>query len=121
MLFYLPVHSYSDLYYTSYVRLLSSLPPDSLPDCAPIETRGGNCFSSPTARRSQPKHQTAPASSARSVLLGDVIEALERLAGGLDHRQTRDRHQMAPTRLSVILAMEVEGSGGPSEDRPGDS
>src|SRR5262249_27829127 len=35
--------------------------------------------------------------------------------------QTRDRHQMAPTRLSVILAMEVEGSGGPSEDRQGDS
>src|SRR5262249_5130147 len=85
MLFYLPVHSYSDLYYTSYARLLSSLPPDPPPDCAPIETRGGNCFSSPTARRSQPKHQTAAASSARSILLGDVIEALERLAGGVGH------------------------------------
>ena len=32
--------------------------------------------------------------------------------GGLDHRQTGDRHQMAQTRLSVILAMEVEGSVG---------
>ena len=47
----------------------------------------------------------------------DSLAPLEELAGGLDHRQTGDRHQIAQTRLSLILAMEVEGSGGPSEDR----
>ena len=49
------------------------------------------------------------------------LATLEELVGGLDHCQTGDRHQMAQTRLSVILAMEVEGSGRPSEDRQGDS
>jgi hypothetical protein len=48
------------------------------------------------------------------------LGTLEELAGCLDHRQTGDRHQMAQTRLSVILAMDVEGSGGSSEDRQGD-
>ena len=49
------------------------------------------------------------------------LATLEALAAGLGHRQTGDRHQMAQTRLSIILAMEVEGSGWPSEDRQGDS
>src|SRR5262249_37391807 len=108
MLLYPPVHSYSDLYYTSYARLLSSLPPDPLPDCAPIETRGGNCFSSPTARRSQPRHQTAAASSARSILLGSPFDTLERLAGSLGHRQTRYSCLMAQTRLQALFGMEIQ-------------
>jgi hypothetical protein len=47
--------------------------------------------------------------------MGDSLANLEELAGDLDHRQTGDRHQMAQARLQALLAMEVEGSGGPSE------
>jgi len=49
------------------------------------------------------------------------LVTLEELARGLDHRQTGDRHQMAQAGLQALLAMEVEGSGWPSEDRQGDS
>src|SRR6266508_817786 len=63
----------------------------------------------------------AATASARSLLLGDSLATLEEVAGGLDHRQTRDRHQMAQARLQALLAMEVQGSGRPSEDRQGDS
>src|SRR5215470_16489149 len=49
------------------------------------------------------------------------LATLEELAGGLDHRQTGDRHQMAQAGFQALLAMEVEGSGRPAEDRQGDS
>src|SRR5262249_11732233 len=49
------------------------------------------------------------------------LATLDEVAGGLDHRQTGDRHQMAQARLHALLSMEVEGPGGPSEDRQGDS
>jgi hypothetical protein len=45
------------------------------------------------------------------------LSILEELAGGLDHRQTGDRHQMAQARLQALLAMEVQDAGRPSEDR----
>ena len=45
------------------------------------------------------------------------LAILEELAGGLDHRQTGDRHQMAQAGIQVLLAMEVQGAGRPSEDR----
>jgi hypothetical protein len=32
---------------------------------------------------------------------------MERLEAKLDRRSTRDRHQVAPPRLSALLAMEV--------------
>jgi hypothetical protein len=38
------------------------------------------------------------------------LAILEELAGGLDHRQTGDRHQMAQAGLQALLAMEVRGS-----------
>jgi hypothetical protein len=46
---------------------------------------------------------------------------LEELAGGLDSRQTGDRHHLAQARLQALLAMEVQGSGRLSEVRQGDS
>ena len=47
----------------------------------------------------------------------EAVSFLEELVGGLDHRQTGDCHQMVQARLQALLAMEVECSGGPSEDR----
>jgi hypothetical protein len=73
------------------------------------------------ARRSQPENSPAATASAGSILLGDSLATLDELAGDLNHRQTGDCHQMAQIRLSLILAMEVEGSGRPSEDQQGDS
>ena len=35
------------------------------------------------------------------------LATLGELAGGLDHRQTGDRHQMAQARLQALLAMEA--------------
>ena len=55
------------------------------------------------------------------VRLGDSLPTLEELAGGLDHCQTGDRHQMEQAWLQALLAMEVEGVSRPSEDRQGDS
>ena len=74
-----------------------------------------------TPGRPQPEDSPATTAAAGSILLGDSLATLEELAGGLDHCQTGDRHQMAQARLQALLETEVQSSGRPSEDRQGDS
>src|SRR5262245_42163269 len=100
---------------------LSSLFAHPEPDPTPDSARGRESCAASATGCPQPESSPAATASARSILLGDSLATLEELAGGLDHRQTGDRHQMAQARLQVLLAMEVEGSSGLSEDRQGDS
>ena len=116
-----PAHPFFDALLHIYGPRLSSLFAHPEPDRLPNNPRGGESRPASATGRLQPENSPAATASAGSILLGDSLATLEEVAGGLDHRQTGDRHQMAQTRLSVILAMEVEGSSGPSDDRQGDS
>jgi len=91
----------SIVYHTFYGWFLRYPPLDQLPDYSLIKTRGGNSCTSPTTCCSQPKHQTAAASSARSNLLGPPFETPEELARGLDSCQTRDGREMAQRRIKL--------------------
>jgi hypothetical protein len=114
-------HLYSDGLLHIYGSCLSSFFAYPGPDRTPNITRGGGFRSASATGRPQPENSLAPTASTGSILLGDSFATLEELAGGLDHRQTGDRNQMAQAGLQALLAMEVEGPGRPSEDRQRDS
>ena len=86
------------------------------PDPAPNSARGRESRASSATGHPQPENSPTATAPAGSILLGDSLAILEELAGGLDHRQTGDRHQMAQAGLQALLAMEVQGAGRPSED-----
>src|SRR5262249_38379899 len=116
-----PAHPFFDGLLHIYGPRLRSLFPHPEPDRVPNSARGRESRPASATGRPQPENSPAATASARSILLGDSLATLEELAGGLDHCQTGDRHHMAQAGLQALLAMEVEGSGRPSEDRPGDS
>src|SRR5215510_10091289 len=121
ILFDRPAHPFFDgLLHIYGPRFRSHLAhPES--DCTPNSARGGEYRSASATGHPQPESPPSATASARSILLGDSIPTLDELAGGLDHRQTGDRHQMAQAGLQALLAMEVQGPSRPSEDRQGDS
>ena len=112
-----PAHPFFDGLLHIYGPRLRSLFAHPEPNCAPNITRGGE--SRPASATSRPQPENSPAATAPpgSILLGDSLAILEELAGGLDHRQTGDRHQMAQAGIQALLAMEVQGADRPSEDR----
>src|SRR5215510_9714418 len=116
-----PAHPFFDGLHHIYGPCLCSLFPHPEPDHLPNSARGRESRAASATGRPQPENSPAATASARSILLGDPLATLEELAGGLDHRQTRDRHQMAQAGLQALLAMEVQGPSRPSEDRQGDS
>src|SRR5262245_29793443 len=121
ILLHRPAHPYSDGLLHIYGPHLRSLGAHPDPHRVPNSARGRESRAASATDRSQPENSPTATASAGSILLSDSLATLEELAERVDHRQTGDRHQMAQTRLSVILAMEVEVSSGPSEDRQGDS
>jgi hypothetical protein len=105
ILFDRPTHPYSDGLLHIYGPHLCSLFAHPEPDRLPNNARGREFRPASATGRPQPENSAAATASAGSILLGDSFPTLEELAGGLDHCQTGDRHQMAQTGLSVILAM----------------
>ena len=57
----------------------------------------------------QAVRQTPEVATTRSRLLGMAFEALAELALGAGDRAARIGHQVAPTRIQAVLAVEVEG------------
>ena len=116
-----PTHPYSDGLLHIYGPHLCSLFAHPEPDRLPNNARGREFRPASATGRPPPENSPAATASAGSILLGDSLANLDELAGGLDHCQTGDRHQMAQAGFQALLAMEVDGSGRPSEDRQGDS
>src|SRR5215510_5803607 len=115
-----PAHPFFDGLLRIYGPHLRSLLAHPEPDRATKSTRGRESRPASATGRPQPESSPAATASAGSILLGDSLAILEELAGGLDHCQPGDRHQMAQAGLQALLAMEVQGAGRPSEDRQGD-
>src|SRR5215813_8916740 len=90
-----PAHPFFDGLLHIYGPRLRSLFAHPEPDRATNIARGGESRAAPATGRPQPENSPAPTASAGSILLGDSLAALQELAGGLDHCQTGDRHQMA--------------------------
>ena len=116
-----PTHPFFDGLLHIYGPRLRSLFAHPEPDRLPNSPRDREFRPASATGRPQPENSSTATASAGSILLGDSLATLEELAGGLDHRQTGDRHQMAQTGLQALLAMEVQGASRPSEDRQGDS
>ena len=112
-----PIHPYSDGLLHIYSPHLCFLFAHPEPDRLPNNARGREFRPASATGRPQPESSPAATAPAGSILLGDSLSILEELAGGLDHRQTGDRHQMAQAGHQALLAMEVQGAGRPSEDR----
>jgi hypothetical protein len=89
--------------YGIHLRSLFAYPE---PDPTPDSDRGRESRAASATGRPQPESSPAATASARSILLDDSLATLEELAGGLDHRQTGDRYQMAQARLQALLALE---------------
>jgi hypothetical protein len=116
-----PAHPFFNGLFHIYGPRLRSLLASPEPDRPPNSAGGRECRTASATGHPQPENSPAATASAGSILLGDSLRTLEELAGGLTHCQTGDRHQIAQAGLQALLAMEVEGSGRPSEDRQGDS
>src|SRR5215470_2197789 len=121
ILLHRPAHPYSDGLLHIYGPHLRSLCAHPEPHRVPNSARYRESRHASSTGRPQPENSPAATPSTGSILLGDSLANLEELAGGLDHCQTGDRHQMAQAGFQALLAMEVEGSGRPAEDRQGDS
>jgi len=83
----------------------------SLPQGFPSSPRCSRCREPRTSAATGRLHalwKTSPTAPPRSRLLGIVGEVLAELAFRPGHCAARNRHQVAPPGLQVILAMEVE-------------
>src|SRR5215510_13425998 len=95
-----PAHPFFDGLLHIYGPYLHSLLAHPEPDRTPNNARGRESRAASANGRPQLESSPAETASARSLLLGDSLTTLEELAGGLDHCQTRDRHQAASCRRS---------------------